>query len=1113
MPAMTAGAEMLVNTTTSGDQQYPQIARLNDGGFVVVWQDNSGTGGDGSGYSVRAQRYDTNGAKIGSEFLVNQNSAGDQYEPKVAGLASGGFVIVWTDNTGDANGAGVKARIYGPSGSPVGGEFLMNTDVNDQQWQPVPEALPGGGFVVTWAHRSGDSSLYAVKGQIFDSGGAKVGAEFRANTTQYLYQDNGKVTALAGGGFVVVWNDFSHLGGDSSGYSVKGQLFDASGNKVGAEFLVNTNTAFDQGVGNRSVSALSSGGFVVAWASNDPAADGSGYAVKAQIFDASGAKLGGEFLVNTNTAGDQFEPVTLALSGGGFLIAWTDGTGDGSAQSVKGQMFDASGAKVDGEFLINSITSGDQLSPMLAAFGSGFAAVWGDNSGVGGDASGFGVKLRLFSLGNVINGTEDNDDLVGTDGDDIINGLGGDDHLAGFAGNDVLNGGDGLDFLSGGPGTDTYDGGAGDFDQVQFDDPFATQGVVADLRNGIVSNDGFGNVETMTNVECLGGGTRFPDTFYGNNGVNGLQPGTGDYAYGFGGDDFFNIEGAPALIHGGSGSDAVNAFRQARLVDNNGDGLAEWEFTTNGVFIDLLQGMIFDDGFGGSGVLVSIENVIGSAGNDRLYGSDFDNFLVGSGGDDLIDGRGGNDLILGGDGGDYIFGGVGDDMIDGGAGIDTASFQDASGSVTVNLTTGVASGAAGNDSIISIEYLVGSNFTDLLIGDGGNNSLLGVDGDDVLEGRGGHDALSGHRGNDVLLGGDGDDFLVGGAGDDVIDGGAGFDRAGFFQGAMAGVHVDLNIQGIAQDTGQGMDTLISIEHLSGTRFNDVLIGNSNDNWIRSGFDGESDTISGNGGNDLIEVGAGTHILSGGAGIDTWSLIGNTTAITSAGVTLSLALQGAAQNTGQGMMTATGIENLSGSIYGDRLTGDGADNVIAGDEGSDVLNGGDGNDVLYGDGRIWVDLQGKLGSGQITTWSELLDVFGSGAGNDVLNGGKGNDTLVGGEGDDVLTGGQGIDGFVFGAGSGHDRITDLDKKEVIAFRDVPGVDDISDLLITEVGKDTVISWGGGLASITLENFKAKHLSADNFDFGVPLVPATLAAASFGLLQGDAQFLGGADLAMV
>src|SRR5205823_12431513 len=104
--------------------------------------------------------------------------------------------------------------------------------------------------------------------------------------------------------------------------------------------------------------------------------------------------------------------------------------------------------------------------------------------------------------------------------------------------------------------------------------------------------------------------------------------------------------------------------------------------------------------------------------------------------------------------------------------------------------------------------------------------------------------------------------------------------------------------------------------------------------------------SGGGGNDLIETGGGNDTLAGGTGTDTLSFLGGHVEITSAGVTYSLALQGAAQATEQGSMTTTGFENVPGSLFGDVLSGNSAANVLLGDFGNDSLSGGDGNDTLY-----------------------------------------------------------------------------------------------------------------------------------------------------------------------
>ena len=90
-------SEILVNTETAGYQSNPLATELVNGGFVVTWTDSSGTLGDADGASIKAQVFGADGAKIGSEFLVNTATASDQYNPTITGLSNGRFVVTWYD--------------------------------------------------------------------------------------------------------------------------------------------------------------------------------------------------------------------------------------------------------------------------------------------------------------------------------------------------------------------------------------------------------------------------------------------------------------------------------------------------------------------------------------------------------------------------------------------------------------------------------------------------------------------------------------------------------------------------------------------------------------------------------------------------------------------------------------------------------------------------------------------------------------------------------------------------------------------------------------------------------------------------------------------------------
>jgi Ca2+-binding RTX toxin-like protein len=312
--------------------------------------------------------------------------------------------------------------------------------------------------------------------------------------------------------------------------------------------------------------------------------------------------------------------------------------------------------------------------------------------------------------------------------------------------------------------------------------------------------------------------------------------------------------------------------------------------------------------------------------------------------------------------------------------------------------------------------LTGTTQADEINGLGGADTLLGQGGDDRVRGGDGDDIVRGGDGNDSLEGEAGDDFLAGGNGDDILNGGEGLDRASFSTGAYAGVTVNLTLIA-AQNSGQGMDTLIGIEHVSGTRYDDVLTGNDLANWLWGGTDFSgvtgNDTISSGGGDDLVQVGTGNHLLDGGSGIDTISFHGNGTDITAAGVTVSLALQGMAQVTEQGSMTLRNFENVSGSDLADIISGDAGNNVLAGLSGADLLLGGEGDDLLLGDGLI-APLTSN--SGTIGIREDVVDVYDNGWGDsDALFGGQGNDRLVGGFGDDLLQGDAGDDRLEGGGG--------------------------------------------------------------------------------------------------
>ncbi|MDD1013058.1 retention module-containing protein [Pseudomonas rubra] len=163
----------------------------------------------------------------------------------------------------------------------------------------------------------------------------------------------------------------------------------------------------------------------------------------------------------------------------------------------------------------------------------------------------------------------------------------------------------------------------------------------------------------------------------------------------------------------------------------------------------------------------------GTGGDDTLLAGAGNDTLNAGAGNDVLIGGDGNDFLYGGDGNDLLIGGAGNDLLDGGAGIDTASYASATGAVTVNLNTvgGQNTGGAGTDTLVAIENLIGSDYSDTLTGNNNANVLTGGLGNDTLNGAGGDDVLIGGPGNNTLTGGAGSDTFLyqqGNTGHDVV---------------------------------------------------------------------------------------------------------------------------------------------------------------------------------------------------------------------------------------------------------------------------------------------------------------------------------------------------------
>ena len=528
------------------------------------------------------------------------------------------------------------------------------------------------------------------------------------------------------------------------------------------------------------------------------------------------------------------------------------------------------------------------------------------------------------------------------------------------------------------------------------------------------------------------------------------------------------------------------------------------------------------------------DTVSGSDGNDSLHGEAGTDAINGRDGGDLIDGGSGDDVLRGQDGDDVLLGGTGDDQLegddgidslDGGAGADTLNggngsdwvgYTLSSGAVTVDISDPGLDGGPDDgvgDQLSELENIRGSAFDDILTGNNVPNEIDGGAGADTIDGgsdqdvvsyagrttpvvvnlndanpdggaedgagdtltsiegaRGGsaNDTLTGDAGANTLDGGAGDDLLNGLTGADYLVGGTGFDTVDY---SDRSVSIVANLDGVGGDGASGENDRIEtdVEAINGGSGADVLGGNNGAN-----------TLNGGAGDDVLAGALGADVLIGGEGVDSVSYVTRT-------ADLTVTLDGVADDgeSGEGDNVGVDIENVTGGLGDDTITGSAAANTLLGGPGDDVLDGAAGADLLSGGIGIdtvdysartlavSVDLDGASDDGEPgendNVLADIEDILG-GSGPDVLRGSSGANRILGGPGADDIDGLAGPDTIEAGAGD--------------------------DTIQAEDGTTDVVGCGEGQDSLTRDTQDIVVEDCENVEGGGGFVPTFDEAVALG-----------------
>jgi len=638
----------------------------------------------------------------------------------------------------------------------------------------------------------------------------------------------------------------------------------------------------------------------------------------------------------------------------------------------------------------------------------------------------------------------------------------GADLLTGNAVANVLNGGAGIDTMAGGDGSDTYyvaqsgdsvsetgtSASIGGTDTVCSSLPTYTLG--SNVENGRIDTTASASItgNSLNNVLTAGAGS---------NTLNG-GTGTDTASYSAAGSAVtVSLVPTGAQATGGSGSDTLIAIESliGSAYNDKLTGSSAGNTLNGGTGADTLTGGDGNDTYyvdNGADQIIESNASAASGGTDLVYsslasytlGANVENGRINTSASASITGNSLNNVLTAG---------AGSNTLNGGTGTDTASYSAAGSAVTVSLlSTGAqATGGSGSDTLIAIESLTGSAYNDKLTGSNAGNTLNGGAGADTLTGGDGSDAYyvdssadqviesnasAASGGTDLvysslasytlgtnlengridttasasITGNSLNNVLTAGAGSNTLNGGTGTDTASY-SAAGSAVTVSLVPTGAQATGGSGSDTLIAIESLIGSAYNDKLTGSSAGNTLNGGTG--ADTLTGGDGND-------TYYVDNGAD----QIIESNASAASGGTDLvysSLASYTLGANVENGRINTSAVAGM---------TGNGLNNVIRAGAGNNTLDGGSGTDTVdYGSAGTAITVSLASAAAQITggSGSDTISLFENLIGsayNDTLTGGSGANDLTGAAGSDRLTGGAGADRFILNSLSGSDTLTDF-----------------------------------------------------------------------------------------
>lgn len=314
------GSEITVGDENPSSSRFVAVAAAPDGRFVVVWESFPPSGD----LEIRARRYAANGTAVGPSVPVNEallpSDGSFPSRPDVAIDAAGNWFVVWTSTTSqgsDQSDLSVQGRRYDWLGTPSGPPFQLNTLTVGRQIHPAVAMLPDGRAVVVYT----DWQNSEVRARRYAASGAAIGDDFAVQDFD-TSSSRPDVALEPAGDFLVTWHGIGSPGSDLD-QSIQARRFTWSGVPLAPQFQVNT--AADDAQLFARPTALADGGFLVVWQSDDQPGDPL-LGVRMRHIAPDGTFNGDEVRANQQVNGGQGVPDLSATPDGRLMVVYYSDT-------------------------------------------------------------------------------------------------------------------------------------------------------------------------------------------------------------------------------------------------------------------------------------------------------------------------------------------------------------------------------------------------------------------------------------------------------------------------------------------------------------------------------------------------------------------------------------------------------------------------------------------------------------------------------------------------------------------------------------------------------------------------------------------------------------------